>query len=64
MGKSKKKPKGGFNATHLACYIFIDERAVAFPKNVLVINQLDKVPQRGKPIKRYMFCAPTEKKVL
>ncbi|MCP4330603.1 MAG: hypothetical protein GY791_19585 [Alphaproteobacteria bacterium] len=57
----EKKPGGGFNATHLACYKFLEDRAVAFPKNVLVINQLDRVPQRGKPIKRYMFCVPSEK---
>ncbi len=63
FNKKEKKPAGGLNATHLACYKFVEERNVALPANVLVVNQLDRAGQRGKPTKRFMFCVPTQKKL-
>ncbi len=63
FNKQEKKPAGGLNATHLACYRFVEERGVALPANVLVVNQLDRAGQRGRPTKRFMFCVPTKKEL-
>lgn len=58
----RKEPGNGLNGTHLACYVFAPKPAVGQPANVLVVNQLDRPPQRGVPVERHMFCVPTEKK--
>jgi hypothetical protein len=61
-GATRKNPQGGFNAKHLVCYKFVEDRNVGLPAKVLVINQLGS--QQGTPTKRFMFCAPSDKKVL